>query len=301
MKRVAFHSQYVQELPSSHRFPMEKYDLLPRQLLHEGTLHQEDFFEPDPIDLNYVYCVHQQDYVDRLIQLKLSKSEQRRTGFEHNEDLITRELRIMEGTRVCALSAFANRSITFNVAGGTHHAFSNRGEGFCLLNDQAIAAAFLLAEENVQKVLILDLDVHQGNGTAEIFSTNPNVFTFSMHGKHNYPLHKEKSDLDVELEDGVGDKAYLEALRINLDLVLNSFEPQLVFYLCGADVLETDKLGRLNLTRKGCSERDKLVFSTIKRLGVPTVCSMGGGYSPDIMDIVETHSNTFRLGLEFFD
>lgn len=279
---------------------MEKYDLLPRQLLYEGTLHPEDFFEPEPIELTHVYEVHNRDYVDRLVALKLSKAEQRKTGFEHTSDLITRELRIMEGTRVCSFSALEARSIAFNVAGGTHHAFRNRGEGFCLLNDNAIAAAQLISSKAISRVLILDLDVHQGNGTAEIFRDNAHVFTFSMHGKHNYPLHKAQSDLDVELNDGTGDKEYLELLRVNLDRVLSHFEPEFVFYLCGADVLETDKLGRLNLTVNGCKERDKVVFSYIKQLGVPVVCSMGGGYSPDTMDIVEIHANTFRLGLDFF-
>lgn len=294
MIKVAFDPSFVHPLPEGHRFPMEKYDLLPKQLLLEGTLEEPDFFAPEPIDLSIAHLVHKETYTSDLIGLKLSSREQRKTGFVHSESLIDRELRIMEGTRECAAFALKNNGVGMNIAGGTHHAFSDRGEGFCMLNDQAIAAKWLLENELVKSVLIIDLDVHQGNGTAEILAGEPDVFTFSMHGEHNYPLHKEKSDLDVPVKDGTGDKEYLDILERNLGNILNRFTPGFVFYQSGVDVLASDKLGRLAMSLQGCMERDRIVFSAVKQLGVPVVCSMGGGYSPEIRTIIEAHANTFR-------
>ena len=207
MFSVAFDPIYIQPLPENHRFPMEKYDLLPRQLLHEGTLEQVDFFAPTQLDLKYAHAVHSSTYLEDLIQLKIPPREQRVSGFPHNKQLIKRELTIMEGTRKCAELALKSNGIGLNIAGGTHHAFTNRGEGFCLLNDQAIASQWLLNETYIERILIVDLDVHQGNGTAEIFQSNSSVFTFSMHGASNYPLHKEKSDLDIDLQEAI-DSAY---------------------------------------------------------------------------------------------
>lgn len=295
MIKVAFDASFVHPLPDGHRFPMEKYDLLPRQLLLEGTLEQEDFFAPGQLDLAHAGRVHAASYLQNLTTLNLSPREQRKTGFVHSRELISRELHIMEGTRACAEFALKHKGVGMNIAGGTHHAFSDRGEGFCLLNDQAIAARWLLDNQLVQKILILDLDVHQGNGTAEIFAEEPDVFTFSMHGEHNYPLHKEASDLDVAVKDGTGDEAYLQLLEQNLDSVLNHFQPDFVFYQSGVDVLASDKLGRLAMSLQGCMERDRIVFNTVKQLGVPVVCSMGGGYSPEIRTIIEAHANTFRM------
>ncbi len=199
----------------------------------------------------------------------------------------------MEGTRLGAELALSSGA-AMNIAGGTHHAFTNRGEGFCLLNDQAIAANWLIQEGKAKKILIIDLDVHQGNGTAEIVKDNPSIFTFSMHGKNNYPLHKEKSDLDVELEDATSDKDFLYHLSKSIDEVINRFLPDFIFYQCGVDVLASDKLGRLGLTLQGCKERDKRVFDLVRQLNVPVVCTMGGGYSKDIKTIIEAHANTFR-------
>jgi acetoin utilization deacetylase AcuC-like enzyme len=200
---------------------------------------------------------------------------------------------IMEGTRKCVEYALED-GISMNIAGGTHHAFYDRGEGFCLLNDQAIAAKWFLKEYPEKKVLIVDLDVHQGNGTASIFETDQRVFTFSMHGRNNYPLKKEHSDLDIELEDGTDDDTYLYQLAHSLDSILSGFTPDLVFYQCGVDVIGSDKLGKLGLTIQGCKMRDRMVFETARTLSVPVVCSMGGGYSRDIRDIIEAHANTFR-------
>lgn len=295
MIKVAFDASFVHPLPEGHRFPMEKYDLLPKQLLLEGTLETSDFFAPPPLDLGHALLVHTPAYSKDLTGLRISPREQRKTGFVHSQTLIDRELRIMEGTRLCAEFALKNKGIGMNIAGGTHHAFSDRGEGFCLLNDQAIAAQWLLENQLSKNILIIDLDVHQGNGTAEIFADEPHVFTFSMHGEHNYPLHKERSDLDVAVKDGTGDKVYLDLLERHLDEVLNHFQPDFIFYQSGVDILASDKLGRLAMSLQGCMERDRIVFNAVKQLEVPVVCSMGGGYSPDIRTIIEAHANTFRM------
>lgn len=272
---------------------MEKYQLLPEQLLYEGTLDQAHFFEPGICSDEQILTTHCNDYLQRLSELKITPREQRVSGFVHNERLILREKRIMEGTRLCAKQAL-NCGAAMNIAGGTHHAYSDRGEGFCLLNDQGIAANWLLNEKLAKKILIIDLDVHQGNGTAELFRNSSDVFTFSMHGKNNYPLRKEVSHLDVELEDGIRDQQYLTSLKANLDKVLTNFNPDFVFYQSGVDVLESDKLGRLSLSIDGCKNRDEHVFEIVKEIGAPVVCTMGGGYSKEIKYIIEAHANTFR-------
>jgi acetoin utilization deacetylase AcuC-like enzyme len=294
---IAFHPLYVHPLPENHRFPMEKYDLLPKQLLHEGTAIEADFFAPGSLDLSKLLAVHSSDYWEKLSNLRLSEREQRVSGFVHSAALIQRELCIMEGTRRLAVEALTKK-IGFNIAGGTHHAFANRGEGFCLLNDQVIAAHDLLSNHSINKILIIDLDVHQGNGTASMLQNEDRVFTFSMHGRNNYPLQKEQSNVDVELEDGIQDKEYLALLSKNLDDILNRFQPDFVFYQCGVDILESDKLGKLGVSMKGCQERDRIVFDTVRQLHVPVVCTMGGGYSPQIKDIVEAHAQTFRSGMD---
>jgi acetoin utilization deacetylase AcuC-like enzyme len=203
----------------------------------------------------------------------------------------------MEGTRRLAEEAIIKK-LGFNIAGGTHHAFAKRGEGFCLLNDQVIAANDLLTNHGMNKILIIDLDVHQGNGTASMLQNDERVFTFSMHGRNNYPLQKEQSNLDVELEDGIQDKDYLSLLHMHLDQILTSFSPEFIFYQCGVDILATDKLGKLGVSMKGCLERDRIVFDVVRQLNVPVVCTMGGGYSPHIKDIVEAHAQTFRVGMD---
>lgn len=278
---------------------MEKYELLPQQLLYEGTITEENLFEPSPIELEDVCKVHDSAYINRLYDLEMTPREERVSGFQHSKRLIEREKLIMGGTLACAQMVL-NGGVSMNIAGGTHHAFKSRGEGFCLMNDQAIAAQWLLDHADIDKILIVDLDVHQGNGTAEIFSENENVFTFSMHGEGNYPLKKEVSNLDIGLSDLTGDKEYLDALKNALDSILTSFAPDFIFYQCGVDVVATDKLGRLALTREGCKTRDAIVLNTVKSLEVPLVCTMGGGYSVHIKDIVEAHSNTYRLVQEIF-
>lgn len=297
---IAFHPSYIHELPVGHRFPMEKYQLIYDQLDYEGLLEAATLITPDPIQLELVEMVHDSKYVDDLIHLRLSEREQRVSGFKHIPSLIERELRIMEGTRRCAEAVIAG-GIALNIAGGTHHAFTNKGEGFCLLNDQAIAAKWLLENELAKRILIIDLDVHQGNGTAEIFSKDSRVFTFSMHGTDNYPLKKEHSDLDIALSSKINDAEYLNLLQVNLTEVFKIFNPDFVFYQCGVDVLETDKLGLLSLTQDGVKKRDAFVLETVLAHELPLVCSMGGGYSVHIRDIVNAHMHVFRLGYQLFE
>ncbi len=297
---ISFAPIYVHPVPENHKFPMEKYDLIPRQLVYEGILSESQILAPKQIDLELVTQVHDNEYLHRLYNGLLTPREQRVSGFVHSPLLIERELVIMEGTRLAAEYAYKNKSVGFNVAGGTHHAFTNRAEGFCLLNDQAISAQWLLNETDVKKILIIDLDVHQGNGTAEIFQNEPAVFTFSMHGRNNYPLQKEQSDLDVPLEDGCDDETYLNLLKDALQQIENQFTPDFIFYQCGVDILKTDALGKLGVSMEGCKQRDEMVFQFAKRLDVPVVCSMGGGYSKEIKYIVDAHVNTFKLGQYYF-
>ena len=296
---VAYHPCYELELPKGHRFPMEKYPMLREQLLYEGTFTSENFFKPKKIDSKIIEKIHNKKYVERLLNLSLNKSEIRKIGFPFNKELVNREMTIAGGTLECCLKAFDN-GVSLNVAGGTHHAFSDRGEAFCLLNDQAIAAQYLINNFNIKKILIIDLDVHQGNGTAEIFSKNEKVFTFSMHGKKNYPFQKIKSDLDVELSDGTEDQEYLDILNGKLNVIFNEIKPEFVFYLAGVDILKTDKLGRLNITIEGCKSRDEIVLNMCSKNKIPVQCSMGGGYSEDLRIILEAHSNTFRIASKIF-
>ncbi|WP_316814868.1 histone deacetylase [Pedobacter nyackensis] len=299
MVKIAWHPLYAHPLPEGHRFPMVKYELIPAQLLHEGVITEHNLFTPALLDEDVVLLAHQQDYWDQLKQLTLPAKEQRRIGFPLNEQLVEREIRIAQGTVDGALFAL-EYGIAFNIAGGTHHAGSNWGEGFCLLNDQAIAANYLLNSNLVDRILIIDLDVHQGNGTAEIFYNEPRVFTFSMHGDKNFPFRKERSDLDIPLEDGITDQIFLDKLRAALPRLLQH-QAGFVFYLSGVDVLESDKLGKLALSKEGCKERDRIVLQFCKDNHLPVQVSMGGGYSPNIKDIVDAHCNTFKIGLDIFE
>jgi acetoin utilization deacetylase AcuC-like enzyme len=247
-----------------------------------------------------VLWTHTQPYFDKLLNQTLTASEQRKIGFPQSMELTKRELMITQGTIDCSLFAL-QYGIALNVAGGTHHAFAERGEGFCLLNDMAVASNFLLKKGLANKILILDLDVHQGNGTAKLFENETRVFTFSMHGAHNYPFHKESSDLDIPLTDGIKDDEYLQLLKTNLVKIIGEVNPDFVFYLSGVDILETDKYGKLKISLAGCKERDAFVFQTLKNHRLPVAVAMGGGYSPDIKTIVEAHCNTFRLAKSIFE
>ena len=293
MLPIAYHAIYKHPLPEGHRFPMLKYDLLPQQLLYEGIAQLSDFFEPEPCNLQHILAVHTNDYTNSLLQLTIDAKAARKIGFPVSAQLIERELRIAQGTILGCQKAFETR-VAFNIAGGTHHAFTNRGEAFCMFNDQAIGAQFLLNNKLAKKILIVDLDVHQGNGTAEIFANNSRVFTFSMHGKSNYPFKKEVSDLDIALPDYTTDHNYLAALNQNLPKLIEQQKPDFIFYLAGVDILATDKLGKLSCTIDGCKKRDTIVFELCNKYQIPVQVSMGGGYSPEIKTIIEAHANTFR-------
>ena len=299
MLPIAFHPIYKHPLPEGHRFPMLKYELLPQQLLYEGTAEKSDFFEPEIADLKYILAVHKKEYVNDLLNLSLDVKSARKIGFPLSAELVERELRIANGTIIGCEKSFQN-GVSFNIAGGTHHAYSNRGEAFCMLNDQAIGAQYLLDKKLAAKILIVDLDVHQGNGTAEIFSNNAQVFTFSMHGKTNYPFKKEISDLDIALDDNTSDDLYLSILNETLPKLIENQKPDFIFYLAGVDILATDKLGKLSCTMDGCKKRDEIVFSLCKKLQIPVQVSMGGGYSPEIKTIIEAHSNTYRIAKQIF-
>ena len=300
MIRIAHHPIYAHPLPKGHRFPMAKYELLPQQLLLEGTCHKEQFFAPKRIADSHITRTHCQNYYKQLNALSLSKKEARRIGFPLSAELIERECVIAQGTLEGCTFALEN-GIAFNIAGGTHHAFYDRGEAFCLLNDQAIAANYLLHNKLAQRILIVDLDVHQGNGTAALFQNNPAVFTFSVHGKANYPFQKERSDLDIPLADNTQDIAYLSMLEETLLKLLNDFQPDFVFYLSGVDVLYEDKLGRLSLTLEGAKKRDGVILSACNERNIPVQCSMGGGYAPDVNILVEAHANTYRIAADIYD
>ncbi len=299
MLKIAFSDIYHHPLPEGHRFPMEKYSLIPEQLVHEGICNPENFFTPSLLSDNQVLRTHDPNYWEKLKHLRLSRAEQRRTGFPLSKSLVQRELTICQGTIDCAVYALEN-GVALNVAGGTHHAFRDRGEGFCLLNDIAIASHWLLDNTEVNKILVVDLDVHQGNGTASIMKKEERVFTFSMHGTNNYPLEKEKSDLDVPLDDNTDDNSYLNKLSEFLPSLIEDFKPDFIFYQSGVDVLKTDKLGRLAMTIQGCKERDKFVLESCRQASIPLAISMGGGYSTKLAHIVEAHVNTFKLAYELF-
>lgn len=297
--KIAYDPIYAHPLPVGHRFPMLKYELIPAQLLHEGLIDTENLFSPGMLAEEIILWTHNKAYWERLRDLTLPPREQRRTGFPLSAKLIEREVRIAKGT-IDGCHYAKEFGIAFNVAGGTHHAGTNWGEGFCLLNDQAIAANYLLNNKLASSILIIDLDVHQGNGTAQIFENNPEVFAFSMHGANNFPFRKERSDLDLPLPDGTNDEEYLDLLKETLPELIDKQQPDFIFYLSGVDVLASDKLGKMALSKAGCKERDLFVFEQCIKSKIPVQVSMGGGYSPNIKDIVEAHCNTYRVANELY-
>ena len=299
MIKIAWKENYVLPLPKNHPFPMEKYELLPFQLKHEGVASTEDFFTPKPVSEEEILLTHTADYWHKLKNLLLTSKEEKKTGFPQSREMVDREVDICGGTLQLAEHALEH-GCGFNIAGGTHHAFSDHGEGYCLLNDNAVAANILLQRGAAQKVLIVDLDVHQGNGTAEIFSGNDKVFTFSMHGERNYPTQKMKSDLDIPLKCGTGDNTYLNIMEETLESLIDQEKPDIIFYQAGVDVLEGDKFGRLGLSMTGCMQRDEIVLSRCHQHSIPVVVTMGGGYSRKISTIINAHTNTFRIAYDLY-
>ena len=300
MLKIAFSPVYKYDLPENHRFPMMKYELIPEQLLYEGVISENQFFHPDLLDEETILMTHSREYWNKLKNQSLEAKEIRKIGFPMTERLVTRGRHISQGTIDCAKYAL-EYGCSMNIAGGTHHSFEDRGEGFCVFNDFAIASNYLLQKKIVRKILIVDLDVHQGNGTAKIFEKNDRVFTFSMHGAKNYPTKKETSDLDIGLPDGSKDSLYLEILQKTLPDLIEKTKPDIIMYLSGVDVLESDKLGRLSLSMDGCEKRDEIVFDLAYKNQIPINVSMGGVYSARLADVVNAHSNTFKAAIDRFE
>jgi acetoin utilization deacetylase AcuC-like enzyme len=299
MLQIAFSPIYEYPLPKGHRFPMDKYSLIPQQLIYEGTVQDKQFFHPNPISEEIILLTHSAKYWEDLKNQTLSEKEIRAIGFPMTPLLVERGRHIAAGTLQCVEYAIKH-GISMNAAGGTHHAFKEKGEGFCVFNDIAIAANHLIHSNKFNNILIVDLDVHQGNGSASIFNGQGQVFTFSMHGAKNYPFRKEASHLDIGLPDGTEDEAYLKILFNILPRVIDQHRPELIFYQAGVDILTTDRLGRLSVSREGCRKRDKFVMEICKKNKIPLVVTMGGGYSPQLSHIIEAHANTFRTATEVY-
>jgi len=291
-------ARYTFPLPPGHRFPIGKYELLRRRVLEDGLVRRDLVHDPGRASGDALRLVHTVDYLTRLTDGRLTPEELRRLGFPWSEALVERSYRAVGGTCEAARVAL-DAGLAMNLAGGTHHAFADRGEGFCVFNDVAVAIRMLQDEGRIRRAAIIDLDVHQGNGTHAIFAGNPSVFTFSMHGGRNYPFAKVAGCVDVELADGTGDDAYLALLRDTLPGVLAAARPDLVIYLAGADPYVGDRLGRLGLSLDGLARRDAMVLAACREVGIPVTITLAGGYGRDIEDTVRAHLNTVRMALDF--
>jgi acetoin utilization deacetylase AcuC-like enzyme len=283
--------RFVLPLPDGHRFPMEKYRLLRERVLAAGLVSPEELIVPHAATDEEILRVHDPEYLRRVAAGELDRAEMRRIGFPWSPAMVERSRRSAGGT-IEACRAALEEGAAVNLAGGTHHAFRDRGEGYCVFNDAAIAARAMQAEGRVERVVVIDCDVHQGNGTAAVFAGDPTVFTFSIHGRNNFPFHKERSDLDVELPDGAADAEYLHALEAGLDRAVPAARADLAIYVSGADPHERDRLGRLKVSRAGLLERDGQVFARCRRAGLPVAVVMAGGYNVDVTETVEVHLQT---------
>ncbi len=299
MLKVAFSPIFLYQVPEKHRFPMQKYRLIPERLIEEGILSEDNFFAPDKLTEEEILTTHTSEYWQKLKTQTLSRKEARAIGFEMTPELVERGRYIAHATYECALYA-KQYGVSLNVAGGTHHSFADHGEGFCVFNDVCIASNLLLSRGEAERILVVDLDVHQGNGNASIMANEPRVFVFSMHGEKNYPFRKPPSDLDIELANDTDDETYLTHLKQTLPSLIAEHKPDLIFYQSAVDVLATDKLGKLALTPEGCKQRDDFVLRQARDNNIPIAVVMGGGYSEDVEDVVEAHCNTFRLAKQLF-
>jgi len=295
-----YSDHYTIELPANHSFPIQKYRRIREQLVTEGVLGSEDLLEPTLVAPTDVRLVHTDEYWEQVTTGGLSASAIRRLGLPWSEALVRRSRASVQGTLTAARIAIRD-GVAINLAGGTHHAFSDRGEGYCVLNDIAIAIRCLQRDGWMQRMAVIDCDVHQGNGTAAIFASEPDVYTFSMHGANNFPLVKVPGKLDIGLPDGTGDQEYLRILETTVPRILADFRPGLIFYLAGVDPHERDRLGRLRLTHEGLRRRDELVLQACRDAGIPVAITLGGGYGQDIQDTVEAHCNTVRAARAVFD
>lgn len=296
--KAFYHDHFVFPLPEGHRFPMNKYSLLRAKVLSERLVEAAHLLVPDAASDEQILRVHSAEYFYRVIAGTLSQRETRRIGFPWSAQLVERSRRSVGGT-IAACRRALLEGAAVNLAGGTHHAYPNHGEGFCIFNDGAIAARAMQVEEGVGQVIIIDCDVHQGNGTAVIFRDDPSVFTFSIHGAKNFPFHKETSDLDIALEDGTRDEVYLDALQTGLKRALELAKADLAIYVSGADPFARDRLGRLALSKEGLAERDRIVFEHCWKAGIPQATVMAGGYARNVYDTVEIHFQTVRTAALF--
>ncbi|HUQ80355.1 MAG TPA: histone deacetylase [Gemmatimonadaceae bacterium] len=287
-------ARYTVPLPTGHRFPIEKYAMLRDAVIAAGLVTAETLHEPARASVDAVRLVHTERYVTALMTGTLGGAEQRRIGLPWSEHLVERSFRAVGGTCEAATAALEH-GVTMNLAGGTHHAFPDHGEGFCVFNDTAIAIRMLQRDGHIRRAAVVDLDVHQGNGTHAVFAGDASVFTFSMHGAKNYPFHKVPGTLDVELPDGTGDDAYLATLADHLPRVLSAAAPDLVIYLAGSDAHEGDRLGRLRLTFDGLARRDAMVLDACREVGIPVAVTIAGGYGRNIEDSVRAHVNTVAV------
>lgn len=290
---VAYHPGYVVDIGAGHRFPMQKYGLVCERLVAEGTLAPEQIVAPQPVATDDLLLVHTHDYVTRFLAGDVTTKEMRTLGFPWSAALVRRARLAVHGTITASRLAWRD-GLAANLAGGSHHAFADHGEGFSVFHDIAVAIRVLQRDHGLQRAAVIDCDVHQGNGTATIFADDRSVYTCSLHGEKNYPFDKPPSDLDVALPDGTNDAEYLEALDDALETMQREFRPQMVWYLAGVDPYEGDRLGRLSLSLDGLHRRDVRVLSFFRNADVPLVTTMGGGYAPQIEDIVEAHCQTVR-------
>jgi len=295
--RVFYSDKYLVPLPPGHRFPIGKYRMLREILERDGIVRASELRESEPIEIESLLLVHTREYVESLVDGTISEPDQRRLGFPWSADLVLRSRSSAAGTLAAAFAALED-GVAGNLAGGTHHAFADHGEGYCTFNDHAIAIRTLQREGRIRRATVVDLDVHQGNGTAAIFAGDPDVFTFSMHAAKNFPFRKQRSSLDVELADGCGDREYLETLEQHLPAVISGAD--IVFYQGGVDPLSEDTLGRLSLTHEGLRARDRIVFQAVRDRGIPIVLTLGGGYARPIDLSALAHAGTYREAREVF-
>ena len=277
----------------NHSYPMDKYHLIPERLLAEGVLSPDEISEPDPIALDDILRVHTPEYVHAFTNGTLERKALLRLGLPWSQELVQRAFAVIGGTLGAAQAALRD-GVGVNLAGGTHHAFADHGEGYCIFNDLVIVLRRLREDSRARRFLIVDLDVHQGNGTAALCRTDPDTFTFSMHGENNYPARKEHSSWDIALPDGTGDEQYLSMLSTTLPQLLDQATPDMMFYQAGVDVLGGDRFGKLALSMAGVGERDRLVNESARQAGIPLVVTLGGSYAHDINTIVETHCQTVK-------
>ncbi len=295
---VFYHDLFTFPLPEGHRFPIQKYVLLRKRLVDEGVISEEELHVPQGASDDQLLLVHDPSYIEKLKNGGLTTREIRRMGFPWSRGLLERSRRSV-GSTIAACRSALDKGVAVNLAGGTHHAFPGQGQGFCVFNDAAVAARVMQSEHRVQRVLIVDCDVHQGNGTAAIFQDDPSVFTFSIHGEKNFPFHKETSDLDLSLPDGAGDDLYLRQLQEGLAQAVERAQADLVIYLAGADPHHGDRLGRLSLSKTGLADRDRIVMEAGLQASLPVAVVMSGGYGKDVDDTVEIHFQTVRVALEY--